>query len=67
MNFNRFLLTSSFMALMILPACNWFENKPEAVVIEEIIVIEPEMESLQDQQVDDQELNDLSLLPDSEK
>ena len=65
MNFNKFLLASSFMALMILPACNWFgtTNEPEVVLVEEVVVMEPEevvieeIEPLQDQQSEDLELD----------
>ena len=63
MKFNQLLLASSFMALMILPACDWFKssnNEPEVVVIEEVVMMEPEVETLQDQQLDDQELEFLN-------
>ncbi len=69
MKFNKILLVSSFLTLAILPACNWFgnsQNEPE-IVLEEVLIVEPEIvETLQDQQLNDQELqeeiNDLNLL-----
>ena len=65
MKLNTLLLASCFTALLILPACNWFsstQNEPEAIAIEEIVIMEPELETLQDQQVEDEEINDLNLL-----
>lgn len=64
MKFNQILLASSFLALMILPACNWWgtcKNEPEIIVVEEVVmepedIIIEEIEPLQDQQLDDQEL-----------
>lgn len=69
MKLNTVLLTSCFMALMILPACTWWtnNNEPETLLIEEIVVVEPEMGSLQDEILEEaleeaEEINDLNML-----
>ena len=54
------------MALMILPACNWWgssKNESDNLTIEEVLVMEPEAQLIESEQLEEQgEINDLNLL-----
>ena len=66
MKFNQLLLATSSMALMILPACNWWgssKNESDNLTIEEVLVMEPEAQLIESEQLEEQgEINDLNLL-----